>query len=65
MALPQVNAALLLLAAVAGRGPAAARALAGRLDFDLPALAKAARPPRHAPAAGSGASDAALQVCIL
>ncbi len=49
MALPQVNAALLLLAAVAGRGPAAARALAGRLDFDLPALAKAARPPRHAP----------------
>jgi len=60
-----VNAALLLLAAVAGRGLAAARALAGRLDFDLPALAKAARPPRHAPAAERRASGAAMRSCML
>lgn len=34
------------MAAVAARGPAAARALTSRLDFDLPALAKVAQPTR-------------------
>ena len=46
------NAALHLLAAIAGHSAAAARDLAGCFDFSLAALAKVARPPRCGLGAG-------------
>ncbi|KAK9836971.1 hypothetical protein WJX81_003433 [Elliptochloris bilobata] len=45
----KANAALVFMTAVAARGFAAARALCGTLDFDLPALGKVSRPPREKP----------------
>jgi hypothetical protein len=43
---PKINAALLLLGALASRGAPAAAALVGALDWSLSALTKLARPPR-------------------
>ena len=42
----QVNAVLNLLTAIVERGPRLAGELLRSFDFDLPAFAKAARPPR-------------------